>query len=251
MSERELAGKVALVTGASRRSGRATALRLARHGAAVVVNARSAKEEIEAVAAEIRAAGGRAIAHLADVTDEQAVASMVQRAADEFGWVDILVNNAAIRAQSPFAEMSYAAWRNVTSIVLDGAFICSRATIPHMVRQGGGVIINIGGLTGHTGAFFRAHVVTAKAGLVGLTKALAVEFGAQGIRVNCVVPGRIGGQRSATAGHLAPTNNPANPALQREGDVDEVADMILALILPSGRYVTGQAIHVNGGLYMP
>lgn len=251
MTGAELSGKVALVTGASRRSGRATAIRLARHGAAVIVNARSAGDEIAAVAAEIRAEGGRAVAHLADVTDERAVSDMVARAVSEFGGLDILINNAAIRPQSPFTEMSFAAWREVTGIILDGAFFCARASIPHMIARGGGVIINIGGLSGHTGAFYRAHVVTAKAGLVGLTKALAVEFGGKGIRVNCVVPGRIGGVRSATAGQAAPGNNPAQPALGREGAVEDVADMILALVLPSGSYITGQAIHVNGGLYLP
>lgn len=247
----ELSGKVALVTGASRRNGRATAIRLARHGAAVVVNARSARGEIEAVAEEIRAAGGRALAILADVTDEAAVAAMFARAVEAFGGIDILVNNAAIRAECRFTEMSFQAWREVTGIILDGAFLCARAAIPSMVARGGGVIVNIGGLTGHTGASHRAHVVTAKAGLVGLTKALATEYGHAGIRVNCVVPGKIGGRRSATAGGSVPVNAPAEPPLGREGVVDEVAEMVVALTLAPGSYVTGQAIHVNGGLYMP
>ena len=247
----ELSGKVAIVTGASRRSGRATALRLARHGAAVVVNARSALSEIEAVAAEIRAEGGQAVAHLADVTDETAVTEMAARTVSEFGGIDILVNNAAIRPLSPFTEMSYESWREVTGIILDGAFFCSRAAIRSMLERGGGVIVNIGGLTGHSGASHRAHVVTGKAGIVGLTKALAVEFGDRNIRVNCVVPGRIGGPRSATAGHSVPSNNlPSKPPMQRDGTPDELADMVMVLILPSGRYVTGQAIHVNGGLYL-
>lgn len=247
----ELAGKVAIVTGASRRSGRATAIRLAQHGAAVIVNARNAGDEIEAVAAEIRAAGGKALAHLADVTDEHAVAGMAARASAEFGGIDILVNNAAIRMHSSFTEMSYAEWRSVTGIILDGAFLCSRAVIPSMLARGGGSIVNIGGLSGHVGAFHRAHVITAKAGLVGLTKALATEFGQQKIRVNCVVPGRIGGERSVTAGELPPTNNLSRPALGRDGDVEEVADVVLTMILPATRYVTGQTIHVNGGLYLP
>jgi 3-oxoacyl-[acyl-carrier protein] reductase len=247
----ELSGKVAVVTGASRRSGRDTALRLARNGAAVVVNARSAADEINAVAAEIRAEGGQAIAHLADVTDEAAVAGMFERARAEFGGCDILVNNAAIRELRPFVEMSLDEWRRVTSIILDGAFLCARAAIPLMLEREGGVIINIGGLSGHAGAFDRAHVITAKSGLVGFTKALAVEFGGRGIRVNCVVPGRIGGTRSSTSGHAPATNNAARPALGRDGTVEEVADVTLSLILASGRYITGQTIHVNGGLYLP
>lgn len=247
----ELSDKVALVTGASRRNGRAMAILLARHGAAVVVNARSARDEIESVAQEIRAAGGRAIAHLADVTREDEVGGMFARTIETFGGIDILINNAAIRSQSPFTEMSLAAWREVTGIILDGAFLCARAAIPSMIARGGGVIINIGGVTGHTGASHRAHVVTAKAGLVGLTKALAVEYGRAGIRVNCIVPGRIGGQRSVTAGGKVPTNTPEEAPLGRDGVVDEVAAMAVALTLAPGAYVTGQAIHVNGGLYMP
>ncbi len=244
-------GRVALVTGASRRNGRAMALRLARHGAAVVVNARSARGELAAVAEEIRSAGGRAIAHLADVTNEDQVTAMFARTFETFGGIDILINNAAIRSQSAFTQMSYEAWREVTGIILDGAFFCSRAAIPSMIARGGGMIINIGGVTGHTGASHRAHVVTAKAGLVGLTKALAVEFGRAGIRVNCVVPGRIGGQRSATAGGNVPSNTPEEPPMGREGVVDEVAEMVVALTLAPGAYVTGQTIHVNGGLYTP
>jgi 3-oxoacyl-[acyl-carrier protein] reductase len=248
---RELAGQVALVTGAARRIGRATALALAARGAAVVVNTRSSEADAAAVAAEISQAGGRAIHHLADVTDEAAVAAMVERALSTFGRIDILVNNAADRRHVPFTEMSLAEWRHILGIILDGAFLCSRAVLPAMVANRQGAIVNIGGLTGHTGAYNRAHVSTAKAGLVGLTKALAVEFADKGITVNCVVPGKIGGKRAASAGQGASIPGLGEPLVGRHGTAEEVAAMIVALCVPTGRYVTGQTIHVSGGLYLP
>lgn len=250
MAEGLLAGKVALVTGAARRNGRATALALAAQGAALAINTRSAMDEAEAVAAEIRAAGGRAIALRADVTNEADVAAMVAATVAEFGGLDILVNNAADRAIAPFIEMELAEWRRVTSIILDGAFLCARAALPHMIAAGGGRIVNMGGVTGHIGAHERAHVSTAKAGLVGLTKALAVEFGGQGITVNCVVPGKIGGQRSASSGEV-PTSGGVRVLTGGEGHVEEVAAMVTHLCLPASRFITGQSIHISGGVYLP
>jgi 3-oxoacyl-[acyl-carrier protein] reductase len=244
-----LAGKVAIVTGAARRNGRDTAFALAGAGAAVVVNTRSSKPEVEAVAATIRSRGGRSIALQADVTSEEDVARMMAATVAEFGGLDILVNNAADRAIAPFVEMSLAEWRRVTGIVLDGAFLCARAAIPHMIAAGGGRIVNMGGVTGHIGAHQRAHVSTAKAGLVGLTKALAVEFGEHGITVNCVVPGKIGGQRSSTAGE-APGGG-VRLLTGGEGTTEEVAAMILHLCLPISRFITGQSIHISGGAYLP
>ncbi|WP_137181256.1 SDR family NAD(P)-dependent oxidoreductase [Roseomonas sp. AR75] len=246
-----LAGKVAIVTGAARRNGRDTAYALAGAGAAVVVNTRASMAEVEGVAAEIRARGGRALAVLADVTEEADVARMVARTVEEFGRLDILVNNAADRAIAPFTELPLAEWRRVIGIILDGAFLCARAAIPHMIAVGGGRIVNMGGVTGHIGAHQRAHVSTAKAGLVGLTKALAVEFGAQGITVNCVVPGKIGGPRSATAGEAPGSGGGARVLTGGEGMTEEVAAMILHLCLPVSRFITGQSIHISGGAYLP
>ncbi|HEV7265476.1 MAG TPA: SDR family oxidoreductase [Falsiroseomonas sp.] len=249
-AEGALAGKVAIVTGAARRNGRDTAYALAGAGAAVVVNTRASMAEVEAVAAEIRGRGDRALAIQADVTSEADVARMVATTVAEFGRLDILVNNAADRAIAPFVEMELAEWRRVTGIILDGAFLCARAAIPHMIAAGGGRIINMGGVTGHIGAHQRAHVSTAKAGLVGLTKALAVEFGGDGITVNCVVPGKIGGPRSATAGE-APGSGGARVLTGGEGATAEVAAMILHLCLPVSRFITGQSIHISGGAYLP
>jgi 3-oxoacyl-[acyl-carrier protein] reductase len=245
-----LAGKVALVTGAVRRIGRAIALSLAADGAAVIVHGRTSQAEAQAVAAEAEQLGGVSMVCLADVVDEGAVRDMVERIDERFGRLDVLVNNAAIRAQVPFLEMTLAQWREITGVILDGAFIVTQACMPLMLRGGdGGQIVNIGGATAYTGAFERAHVVAAKAGLGGLTRALATEFADRGITVNCVVPGRIGGQRSKTAGAEPPPGH-HEPIVGRPGTPEEVAAMVRPLWLPTGRYVTGQTIHVNGGLFM-
>jgi 3-oxoacyl-[acyl-carrier protein] reductase len=249
-SARPLAGKVALVTGAVRRIGRAIALRLAQDGAAVIIHARVSEAEGRAVAAEVAGHGVESLLCLAEITDEAAVRAMVEQCGERFGRLDILVNNAAIRGQVPFLGMSLAEWREVTGIILDGAFIVTKACLPLMLQSGeGGRIINIGGATAYTGAVERAHVVTAKAGLGGFTRALAAEFAGRGITVNCVVPGRIGGPRSKTAG-AEPPPGAHEPIVGRLGTPDDIAEMVRPLWLPTGSYVTGQTIHVNGGLYM-
>ncbi|EAR52684.1 3-oxoacyl-(acyl-carrier-protein) reductase [Oceanicola granulosus HTCC2516] len=247
-SLQSLDGKVAVVTGASRRIGRATALGLARCGADVVVTARSARDEIEAVAREIEGLGQRAKVVMGDVSDEAEARRMGAEVRDAFGRVDVLVNNAAIRRQVSLLEMSFADWREIQGVILDGAFLMARELLPAMIETGGGTIVNIGGLTGHTGARERAHVCAAKAGLVGLTKAIAVEFADRGINANCLVPGKIGGARSATSG-ASPIS--ADIPLGREGDVEEAAAMVVSLCLPQARFMTGQTVHVSGGLYMP
>ena len=247
----ELAGEVALVTGGVRKIGRAIALALAREGAAVAINARTSRAEADATVGEIVALGGTARAIMADVTDEAEVARMVAEIGREFGPVDILVNNAAVRRDGAFPAISLADWRAVMAVALDGAFLASRAVVPGMLAKGRGTIVNIGGVTGHTGAIGRAHVSAAKAGLVGLTKALAAELGGQGITVNCVAPGRIAGPRSVDAGRGGAIPGGGQPLLGREGEPHEVAAAVLLLCSPGGRYITGQTIHVNGGIYMP
>jgi 3-oxoacyl-[acyl-carrier protein] reductase len=183
MSNQELAGRVAIVTGAGRNIGSSIARALARAGAAVVVNARSNETEAQAVVSDIQASGGRAIAAMADVADPPAVERMVDATVASFGGIDILVNNAAMRAEQSLATMTLEEWREILGVVLDGAFICTRACLPHLARSDGAAIVNIGGLSAHTGAAHRAHVITGKAGLIGFTRALAHEFAGQ-IRVN-------------------------------------------------------------------
>jgi 3-oxoacyl-[acyl-carrier protein] reductase len=249
-NSRPLQGKTALITGASRRIGRATALALAHAGADLVLNARTTRDELEAVANEARQLGRHALVHLADVSDEKAVEGMIAAAREAFGRLDILVNNAAIRRQAAFTELSLAEWRDIMAVILDGAFLCSRAAVPLMIENGGGTIINIGGVSAHIGVKKRAHVAAAKAGLIGLTHALAIEFGEAGITVNCVAPGKIGGQRSATSGESPRMPGEDKIPVGREGNVEEVAAMICHLCLPESRFITGQTIHVSGGLFL-
>ncbi len=244
-----LTGRTALVTGASRRLGRAVALGLAQAGADVVVHARTSRDEVEAVADEIRASGGRAIAVLGDVSREEEVRAIIKAAEDTFGGVDILVNNAAIRGQCDFLELQLEEWRAITSVILDGAFLCSREALRSMTTRSGGTIVNIGGVSAHVGAKKRAHVSAAKAGIIGLTRALALEFADHGITVNCVVPGKIGGPRSASAGHSPAMGS--GPILGREGTIEEAAFAVLSLCMPEARFMTGQTVHVSGGMFMP
>lgn len=244
---RELEGRVALVTGAARNIGRTMALDFARAGAAVVVNARSSQAEANAVVKDIVAAGGKAEAVMADVTDPDDVDALVRSTVERFGRIDILVNSAAIRRETSFANLSFAEWREVVSTILDGAFLTSHAALPHLKKSDQGAIVNIGGLSAHTGAAGRAHVIAAKAGIAGFTRALAHDLAGDGITVNCVSPGMIdtvrdGAEPSHHAGKLPPVG--------RRGTPQEVASLVRYLCGPAARYITGQTVHVNGGVFM-
>src|SRR5689334_13627287 len=165
----ELNGKVAIVTGAGRNIGRAIALALADAGASVAVVVRSNKAEADEVVKEITGNGGKALAQLADIADAKAVQAMADAALKRFGRIDILVNNAAIRREKNVSDMSYADWREVMDVTLDGAFHCVKACLSALKRNGG-TIINIGGMSAHIGSKDRAHVTAAKLGLVGFTR---------------------------------------------------------------------------------
>lgn len=248
-SSKELGGKVAIVTGSGRNIGRAIALALADGGAGVIVNARSNRQEAEAVAGEVERAGSKAVVVLGDVADPNTAAALAAAALERFGRIDFLVNNAAVRAEQALDRMTFDDWRQVMAVVLDGAFHCVQACLPALKRSGAGAIVNIGGLSAHTGSERRIHVVAAKAGLVGLTRALAHDLAADGVTVNCVSPGLIGTARAPGA------PEPAHHAIHRtltgkRGTPEEVATVVRFLCGPGARYVTGQTVHANGGAYL-
>jgi 3-oxoacyl-[acyl-carrier protein] reductase len=243
----KLDGKVALITGSGRNIGRATALKLAGEGAHIVVNARTNQAEADAVAHEVRDLGVKALAILADLGNKDQVDAMVARALGEFGRIDILINNAAIRPHKPFTEVTVADWEYVRGVVLDGAFYCTQAAIPSMVKNQYGRILFFTGEGAFTGGSGRAHVSAAKMGLVGLARALASEFAAQNVRVNVVSPGSIDTRRDNPEWYQGRAPNAAGIPLGRQGHVDEIAAACLFLVSDDGGFVTGQTIHVNGG----
>ena len=244
----ELAGKVALVTGAGINIGRATALALAKAGASVAVNTRTSRDAAESVANEIIAGGGQAEICMADVADADQVQKMVDAVLKRFGKIDILVLNASVRRETRFTEMSFEQWRVPLSISLDGSFHCIKACLPSMMAAGGGNIIALTGSQVLSGAVGKVHSSAAKSGLTGMIKALAREVGQYGIRANCVSPGII---NTARPSHRSPRRDPKGIVpLERYGESEEIAATVRFLCSPGAGYITGQTVHVNGGQWM-
>jgi len=185
------------------------------------------------------------------VTDPAAVAKMVDATVRQFGRLDILVNNAAVRNEAHFEDIKLEEWRRVISTVLDGAFLCTQSSLPHLIRARSGTVVNLGGLTAHKGATGRAHVIAAKAGIAGMTRALALDLAPHRITVNCVVPGTIETVRGLPGAPPRPRDRRGLPPIGRRGEPEEVAAVVRMLCGPDARYITGQTIHVNGGGFMP
>lgn len=243
-----LADRVAIVTGASRGIGRAAARRLAAAGAAVVAAARG--DHAEAVAGEIRGAGGRAVAVSADVTDPRRIDAMVRTALDEYGRVDVLVNNAGIVRDRLALRMSAADWDAVLATNLTAAFNCARAVLRPMIRQRGGRIINVGSVVGRMGNPGQANYAASKAGLEGFSRALAREVASRGITVNVVAPGMIDTDMTAELDESAQAAMLAQIPMGRLGTTEDVAGAIGFLASDEAAYVTGHVLAVNGGMYM-
>jgi 3-oxoacyl-[acyl-carrier protein] reductase len=243
----KLDGKVALITGSGRNIGRATALKLAGEGAHIVVNARANQAEADAVAREVRELGVKSLAVLADVGKKNEVEALAERAMAEFGRVDILINNAAIRPHKPFTDLTQEDWETVRGIVLDGALYLTRAVIPSMVENRYGRILFFCGDGAYAGGSGRAHISAAKMGLVGLARSLASEFAPQNIRVNVVSPGSIDTRRDNPEWYHGRPPSASGIPLGRQGHVDEIAATCLFLVSDDGGFITGQTIHVNGG----
>ncbi len=246
MADKELSGRVAVITGAGRSIGKAMAVELAAAGCAVVVNVRSNKAEADAVVGEIQKAGGKAITALADVTDAPAVERMAAAALKQFGRIDYLINNAALRQEKHIEHMSYEDWRHIIGVVLDGAFHCVKACLEPIKASGAGSIINVGGLTGAMGAPDRAHVVTAKAGLAGFTRALAMELAPHRVTVNTLVPAMLA---KPDKPNEIPSHPIYRPLVGRAAWPTDFAPAARFLVGPGARYITGQTININGGTY--
>ena len=243
-----LKGKVAVVTGGSRGIGRAIALHLAAEGAPVVVNYVERADAAGAVIAEIRQAGGNAVAVRADVAERQAVAALVERTVAEFGGLDILVNNAGISGgRHAVDEVTPEMWRRVMAVDLDGVYLCSRAVIPLMRKRGGGRIVNVAARVGLTGIAGFAPYAAAKGGVIAFTKSLAKELARDGITVNAVVPGAtrtdfisfLTTEQREAAAKAIPAGRMAEP--------EDVARLVVFLASSQAGYITGEAIGVLGG----
>ena len=243
----KLQDKVALVTGSGRNIGRATVLKLAAEGCNVVVNARSNQAEADAVADEARSLGVKALPVLADVASKEQVDTMINMAMSEFGRIDILINNAAVRPHKPFTELSLQDWEAVRGVVLDGAYYATRAVIESMVDNNFGRIIFFTGEGAFRGSATRAPVSAAKMGLVGLARGLASEFAGNNIRVNVVSPGSIDTSRANPEWYANSPPSSSGVPMGRQGHPDEIAATCLFLVSDDGGYITGQTIHVNGG----
>ena len=227
--------------------GRAIILKLAEHGANVVVNVRKNEKEAEAVAAEAKALGVEALPFLADVADRQQVANMFAAATERFGGVDILVSNAAIRPRKPFTELTYEEWEWVRGVVLDGAFHVAHAAIPNMAKNEYGRIVFFTGDGAFNGTATRSHVSAAKMGVIGLARGLASEFAPKNIRVNVISPGRIDTTRDMSWYPEGGMQETSNIPVRRLGTVDDIAATALFLITDDCGFMTGQTLHVNGG----
>lgn len=245
-----------LVTGAARNIGAGIARDFASAGYQVALNAAN-PEAVEAVARSIIDDGGRAIAVPGDIRDAAQVERIVERVSHEFGGVDLLINNAMIRKHRPIEQTSIEDWHAVLDVVLTGSFNCTKAVLPHMRDTGWGRIINLGGVAGQQGASGRVAVVTAKSGLFGLTKAVALETAMEGITVNVVSPGIIDtdrgdlgriGEETAVRSHYE--DEIASIPVGRAGRIDEISGTCLFLASDAAAFITGQVIGVNGGRHM-
>jgi 3-oxoacyl-[acyl-carrier protein] reductase len=241
------ANRTALITGSNKNIGRACALTLARSGCNIVVNGARDRAAAESVAAEVRALGPAALVAMGDVGRREEATRIADAAFEAFGTVDILINNAAIRENAKFLDITEEQWRYVMAVNFDAAFWLSRACLPGMVARGWGRIVNFAGMNAIHGYNGRAHVSASKHAAWGLTKALAKEFGSRGITVNIVSPGPIMGEAQDTtqAAHIAPMQ--ARVPAGRLGTPEEVAAAVGLLASDAGAYINGQLIQVNGG----
>lgn len=243
--------KVALVMGAGRNIGRQVSLTLASQGHDIGVVVRSNLEEANRVVTEVEALGQRAIAIAADVADSGAVTKMAEQVHDEFGRVDVLVNTAGLRPKVSLVDLSDELWARVVGVNLSGPIFACRAVLPYMIEQGRGCIINVSGLVAFAPATNGStHIAATKSGLLGMTRSIASEFGPHGIRANAIVLSRIETELPDPVDPAVLSSELARTPLRRLGTASEVARVCAFLASDDSSFVTGQTIHINGGMFM-
>jgi NAD(P)-dependent dehydrogenase (short-subunit alcohol dehydrogenase family) len=248
----QFSGRVALVTGAARNIGRSIALAFADAGVDVAIGTHGQTEQADAVVAEARERGARAMSFVGDVGDPEFVRTTVDQVTEELGPVDFLVSNAARRRYQTIEEMTFDDWDDVIRRNLSAAFYLSKLVLPGMAERGFGRIIAVGGPDGYIGWTHRAHNVTSKAGLTGLVKAISFEYAAHGVTANIVVPGGTNTTRDPEDYPPRMRENSPRPIVlvPRVGTTEELADATLYLCSDQASFVTGQSLHVDGGMVM-
>lgn len=250
MDNNGLRGNVALITGAGRNLGRAIAIGLAKNGVKIGVNVCTNVKEGEETVNKIKEVGSKAIVLPGDISISESVKHMVSTLVKEFGTVDILISNAAIRPFCPLMDITVEEWDRVLAVNLRGPFLCAQSVIPYMISRGQGRIINLSGIDAYWGTPNRLHVVTSKAGILGFTRALASELVDYGITVNVIVPGIFETSRPERwYPHLSERqqNRMSKVLMKRSGQSQELSDVVCFLASSKSSYITGQEIHVNGG----
>lgn len=246
----KLDGKSAIVTGASRGIGKDIALYLAKEGAKVAVNYSGSKEKAEAVVEEIKSLGGEAFAIQASVDHSEDVQKLVSETLEQFGTIDILVNNAGITRDNLLMRMKEQEWDDVLDTNLKGVFLCTKAVTRQMMKQRNGRIINITSIVGVSGNPGQANYVAAKAGVIGLTKSTALELASRNITVNSVAPGFITTDMTDALPEEVKTQMLSQIPLAKFGHTEDIAKAVAFLASDDANYITGQTLHVNGGMYM-
>ena len=254
MSKEFNKNKVVVITGGAKKIGRATAKKLANQGFNILIHTGGKSiEEAKKTVEIVKGYGVKSNFVVGDLVDLTTI-NKIKEAAEKLGTPSVLINNAALRIHEDFEKITYEDWKKVMAINVDASFLCTQALIGYMTKQKWGRVINIGGISGHIGAKSRAHVVTSKAALVGLTKAISMEFLERGVTCNCVVPGFIvdfDSKETALKGHWLKHPQTPNLVLNRFGKPDEVAEVIANLCKKEADYINGQTLHVSGGSFTP